>query len=250
MNKTMLMNYFKIYLVITFSILFCGTGLAQKTGFYWNNLSESSNRFQGKLKGEVYTITAIGNELFFLQKEWVNTSLTMIDGDVFENVRLRYMAYGDEIIAYNDNVSTMFKIEKETVKQFTYIDKNTNKEIKFVNFCSEEEEGSKCHFYEDLYSGNSSLFAFHYIEEVKVSPYNDKWGIMRDSEFKLNASYYLYNERMGLMKIQKNRRSLIKIFPENKVAIRKITRKNKVSMTDQKSLIQAFKLLDDEGLLN
>lgn len=249
MNISIPMNYIKIYLVIIFLILFCGIGMAQKTGFYWYNLNERSNRLQGKLKGEVYTITAMANELFFLQKEWVNASLTMIDGDVFENVRLRYMAYGDEIIAYNDNVSTLFKIEKETVKQFTYVDKNINKVIKFVNFCS-GEEGSKCHFYEDLYSGNSRLFAFHYIEEVKVSPYNDRWGIMRDSEYRLNAWYYLYNERMGLMKIQKNRRSFIKLFPENKAEIRKIIRKNKISMTDQRSLIQAFKLLDEEDLLN
>jgi hypothetical protein len=247
--QTVTMNKLKIYLLIPFSVLICVTAMAQKTGFYWYDLNESSNRLQGKLEGEVYTITALANDMFFFQKDWQKASLTMIDGDVFENIKLRYLAYGDEIIAFNENVRTLFKIEKETVKQFILKPENTNVETKFVKLCL-GEKANDCRYYEELYSGNTNLYSFHFIEEVKVTPYNDKYGIMRDSEFRLNEWFYLFNDKIGLTKIQKNRRSFLKKFPGNRLDIKKITRKNKISIIDKNSLIQAVKLFDDEGLLD
>lgn len=243
------MNDIKIYLFTAFVILFNLGVNAQKTGFYWNDLNAGSNRLQGKLRGEIYRISAVSNDLFFLQKEWKDASITLMDGDVFENVRLRYLAYGDEIIAYNDNVRTLFKIDKETVKEFSYKNEGTNEEIKFIKFCS-PGVAKGCKYYQELYSGNSKLLAFHYVEEIKVNPYTDKSGILRDSEFKLNTSYFLSNDTHNLLKIQRKRRSFVKNFPEHKKEIKRILRKNKVYITNHNSLIQAFTLFDDVGIFN
>lgn len=243
------MKYIKIYLFIIFSALFCAAGMAQKTGFYWYDLNETSNRLQGKLKGEIYSISALANDKFFYQQDWKVSTITLTDGDVFENVKLRYLAYGDQIIAYNDNVRTLFKIEKETVKQFTYKNEANNKEVKFVNVCSDQFY-TGCRFFQEMYSGNSKLMGFHFVEEVKVSPYTDKQGIMRDSEYRMNTSYYLFNDKLGFVKIQKNRRSFIKNFPDKKREIKKLLRKNKQIIIDENSLIQAFILLDEAGLFN
>lgn len=237
----------KILVLITFAVLYYSAALAQKTGFYWYNLNENSNRLQGKLKGEIYTISAIGSENIFYQQDWKEATITLTDGDVFENVKLRYLAYGDEIIAYNENVRKLFKVEKETVKQFTYIDEDTNKEIKFVNVCSEELFNG-CRFFEELYSGNSKLMAFHFVEEIKVNPYTDRRGFMRDSEYRMNISYFLFNDTRGFVKVKSSRRSLVKNFPDKKREIKKLMRKNKQIIIDQNSMIQAIALIDEAGL--
>jgi hypothetical protein len=187
--------------------------------------------------------------MFFYQQDWKVSTVTLTDGDVFENVKLRYLAYGDQIVAYNDNMRTLFKIEKETVKQFTYKNEETNTEMKFVNVCSEENFNG-CRFFQELYSGNSKLMAFHFVEDIKVSPYTDKHGIMRDSEYRMNTSYFLFNDELGLIRIQKSRRSFIKNFQEKKREIKRLLRKNKQIIIDENSMIQAFTLLDEAGVLN
>ena len=46
---------FLLLVVVSFSV----TG--QNTGFYWNNLKESSNRLQGKIMGEIYYLNPLNH---------------------------------------------------------------------------------------------------------------------------------------------------------------------------------------------
>lgn len=239
----------KAMLLILFFASLALFGNAQKSGFYWRNLNENSNRLQGKLRGEVYDLGMEANDFYFLQPDWVTATLTMADGDVFEEVRLRYLAYGDEIVAYNTNISTMFTIEKEMVQKFTYPLGNGGQQAKFIKLCANGVWGG-CHFYQELYAGQNTLLAFHHVDEVKTGIYNDKHGIRRDTEFRLYVDYFLYDKETGLQKMQQKRRWFIKTFPENKREIKRILRKNQISIIDQHSLTQAFKLLDEAGVLN
>ena len=241
------MKNIKIYVLIILAFLICGTTMAQKTGFYWYDLNENSNRLQGKLKGEVYYTNYVANEFHFYHDTWVDATLTLIDGDVLENVKLRYLAYGDEIIGFNQNVGTLFKIEKETVKQFEYKDTKNATQVKFINLCSDSLFNG-CRFFEELYSGNSELLAFHYVEQVKVHPYKDQFGLLRDSEFRLNISYFMHDESQGLVRLHRSKRSLVRNFPLNKKEIRKLLRQNKLAVLDQNTFVQAFGLIDQAGL--
>ncbi len=242
----------KIYLFILLLAFFSFQAKSQGIRFYWNNLNESSNRLQGKLMGENYYISSLANSNYFLQKDWVDATIELVDGDIFDNVKVRYLAFGDELIAYNDKIRSLYIVDKNIVKQFTIQAISNNGDIKdqkFIKLFYDRIAGGDRYF-EELYSGTRSLLAFHHIEEVKVSPFTDKMGVMRDSEFRLNVTYYIYSTNNIFLKLQKKKRSFMKILPGHKKEIRKIFHQNKIILLDENSMVQAFTLLDKADLFN
>jgi len=239
------------YMIFLFILLLQGVASAQYSGLYGENLNQNSNRLQGKLTGEVYYLSLTSNASYFLQKDWVEGTITLKDGDVFEGMRLRYMAYGDELVVYNDNIKALFIVDKNTVKQFTFktpLSSGNFAERKFINLDSTGVFLDKTYF-EELYSGTVQLLVFHQIEERKISPYIDSSGKLNDTDFRLKTIYYQYSKVNGLTRFQLKNRSLFTLFPENKKEIRKLLRKNKIDITDESSAVQAFDLLDANGFL-
>lgn len=235
----------KILLALLF-VFYTSQVLAQYSGLYWNNLNESSNRLQGKITGETYFISPLENRSFFLQNDWVDSRIILEDGDVYDNLKVRYLVYSDELIAYNDKLRTLFKVDKNKINRFFIIDTSGEKEFVKLDF-NGIQPGYR--FFEVLFSGTSSLLAFHRIDEISVNPYLDKFGIMRDSEYKLNINYYLYSQEKGFEKLTAKKRSFRRLFPEHKKEIRKIFRRNKISLSGKESMVQAVELLNQAGLL-
>jgi hypothetical protein len=240
------MRLHKRYIGIIFFAFITLTGLAQNTGFYWTQLNDSSNRLQGKLMGKVYYITALANSHFLYPDEWRNGSVTLKDGDKYENMKLRYHIFEDELIAYNNNTNALYFVEKELVQSFTFEEDGATRN--FLKL-SKTKGNKKQQYYEELYSGTLSLVAFRYMYEHKVSPYLDKLGVMRDTEYRLQMEFYLYSENRPPQKILPNRRAFLNTFPEHKKEIKKLLRINGLYIKEQQSMIQAFRILDEAGLL-
>ena len=123
------------------------------------------------------------------------------------------------------------------------------KERKFVNLDSLDLPGSKSYF-EELYAGTAQLLAFHDIEVIKVSPYTDNLGILRDSEYRLNVTYYILSRQKGLVRLARKKSSMYNLYPDNKKEMRRLFRTNKITFREESSLIQAFRILDETGILN
>ena len=245
-----MMNIHK-YMIFLFILLLQGAASAQYSGLYSENLNLNSNRLHGKLTGEVFYLSLISNASHFLQPDWVEGTITLKDGDVFEGVRMRYMAYGDELVVYNGNIKTLFVVDKNTVKQFTYktpLSSGNFAERKFVNLDSLGVFLDRAYF-EELYAGTVKLLVFYQIEERKISPYIDSSGKLSDTEFRLKTIYYLLSNVNELTRFQLKNRSLFTLIPENKKEIRKLFRKNKINIIDESSAVQAFDLLDANGFL-
>ena len=243
----------RTYLFFLFAILLSVHVNGQDTGFYWVRLNETSNRLQGKMRGEYYYNSLIGNNYFFLHKEWYDANITLVDGDVFENVKVRYLAYGDELISYNENIRSYFyKIDKDIVKEFLLkevLEGGKVVEHKFVKlFYDGLLKGDR--YFEELYSGTRSLLVFHQIRGIKVRPFKDEAGIMRDTEYRMHKIYYIYSAYKGFSKIRNTRHSFLRNLPEYKKSIRKIFRQNRITLVDESSMIKAFMLLDEASLLN
>ena len=210
------------YLVILFVVSFQMVARAQNPSLYINNLNQKSNRLQGKLQGEIYSLNVIGNTNYFLHKDWIEGTITLKDGDLFEGIRMRYLAYDDELVAYNDNNHSLFIVDKSTVKQFTLKESAGSSgfiERKFITLDSFDPLQNKTYF-EELFSGSVKLLAFHLIEESKVRPYKDAYGNLSDTEYNSETLYYLFSDNKGLRKIRLRHRSLIKLYPEYKKEIR------------------------------
>ncbi len=210
----------------------------------WNALSEQSNRLRGKLSGKVYYMPPEGNSQHFYQQGWHEGSILMEDGDLFENVRLRYLAYGDELVAYNYNVKQLFIVDKEKIAAFTVnTPQGTQEFVKlyFNGFISGDR------FFEKLYDSKRKLLAFRSIEMRKTSMYNDKQGVRRNSVLVLRTSYYMYSEESGFKKIQPRRKSLLGLFPERKKEVRRLFRRNNFTVFNESEMVRAFKSLEEAG---
>ena len=95
-------------------------GLSQNSGLSWNTLNENSNRLKGKIRGETFYVTSTSNQFFFLQRDWADGKIELTDGDIYDNVKMRYYAFGDELVAYNDRIRSLFIVDKDIVKRFSY----------------------------------------------------------------------------------------------------------------------------------
>lgn len=237
----------QIRYLLTILAIFCGlSGMGQSDDFNWQNISVNSNRLAGKLTGSVFLLSSQSNSNFFLQKDWVKGAVETEDGDVFSNVRMRYFSREDELVLYNDNIKTLFVVDKEKVKSFSY--GTSGGDVRFVKLFYKNLSG-KFRYFRQVYKGKSNLLAFHSVDEFKVSLYTDKQGILRDSEFRPETSYFLYSDKMGFLPIQENRKSFLKIFSEQKKEIRKLFRTNGLRTFDEQGLIQAVIILEKAGVI-
>lgn len=233
--------------MVFISIVLAGfSAVAQNTGLHWDNLNTGSNRLQGKIMGETYYVTSEANNYYFLHYDWLPGTLKMVDGDEYDDLFLRLDAYNDELVAYNNRIRALFVLEKELVKEFDITE--GEKTMTFIKHF--DDERGKSRYFEELYSGSVELLVFHHVDEVKVSPYKDRLGVLRDTEFHLNKDYFIYSPENGFRKIKLNRRSFYKAFPENKREIKKNFRKNKVVTVEEYFVVQVVRWLDEAGLLN
>ena len=237
-----------LYIILTYILLSSGfCGMVQNTNYYWGEICQNSNRLEGKLRGTRYNLTPFGNSNFFMQKDWTNGTIYTEDGDVFNNIKLRYQAKEDQLVAVNDNLINFFVVDKETVKGFTL--HQGNEEQVFIKLYFEGMAKGYRYFHK-LYSGPASLLAFRFIEEIKVTPFKDEWGIMRDTQFNLSVFYFYYSEESGFTRLIRRKRAFLKLYPEQKSEIRRLFRSNKLTYFDEDGLVKAFKLLDGAGILN
>lgn len=236
----------KEHIIFLLALVWVFPVFGQNANHYWNNVERNATGLEGKLTGVRYYITSIGNSNFFLQKDWTDGSILLEDNNRFEDLKMRYMAYGDELVVYNEKLRSLFIIDKETVKGFQF--NSSLGEQNFVKlYFTGPSRGEK--YFQLIYKGTHSLLVLHHIEEVKTSPYNDRQGILRDTEFSLDAKYYMYSEDVGFIRLQNKRRSFLRTFPENKKEIKKLFRSNGLNFFDENGMVQAFKLLDQAEIL-
>lgn len=223
----------------------------QTSGFYNANLKQSSNNLNGKITGEIYYLNAKANTYFFLHKEWVKGSVVFKTGEVFENIDLRYQAFNDELIAYNENNRVLVKIDKEKVKEFTLNFSESDENITNPTFVNIDSVSIfvNTNYFECLYRGTVMLLVSSRVIEKKVTPYNDSNGEFRDSEFILRKASFIFSKQNGLNRIKFSNHSIANVYPDQKREIKKILRQNKIQISDTKSAANALEILDKAGLL-
>lgn len=233
------------YTGVVLGTLFSFIVSAQDLGIATYNLISDSYNLQGKLLGEVYMLGSEANLYFLYPDDWVPGSVTLVNGNVHENLELRYQAFEDELISYNENGRFLYLVEKELVKSFTFEDGNRTR--KFIRLTINNNQQTNMYL-EELYKGDVSLMVNWYIYEQSVSPYVDRNGVTRAVDYQLNKDYYLYTEQDGLNKIRLNKRALFSQIPERKKEIRKLLRRNKLIVNSELSMVKALNMLKENNL--
>jgi hypothetical protein len=238
----------KIQLVILiFALAF--TSQAQISTLDWDALDENSNRLEGKLTGLAYRIPPLANSTHFLQESWVEGSILLEDGDLFDDVRIRYLSFHDELVAYNSNLKQLFIVDKEKVTSFAF--DYAQGQQKFVKLYFDAFVDAGYRYFDLKYKGRRWLVAFHYVYEEKTSVYRDAYGKLRDSRLKPKKTYFMYfPEEEQFRKVQDKRRWFVRLFPENKREVRRMFRRNNLRRFDEKEMVRAFQLLDEAGFFD
>ncbi|MDX8338820.1 hypothetical protein SLH46_06485 [Draconibacterium sp. IB214405] len=234
------------YTGVVFGMLFCLTMQAQDLGIDTYQLNSAANNLQGKMLGEVHVLSSDATYYFLYPDDWVTGSVTLMNGNVYENLQLRYHAFEDELIAYNENGRFLFLVEKELVESFSFEDADRTR--KFIRLVKNNNQQTNMYL-EELYKADISLLVNWYIYEQTVSPYVDRNGITRAINYVMHKDYYLYTEKNGLEKIRLKKRSLFLRFPEHKTEIRKIIRKNHMYINNEASMVKVLGLMQENGLL-
>lgn len=238
-------------LLFIFYSAFCS---AQDSGLHWAKIDTSLNNLFGKLRGEDQLITIESSIYHFIYDDFYPGTVTLTDHAVIDDVKLRYSAYNDELISFNPNVLAQFcKLDKNTVKEFTIEESSGNgekRQHKFVKLYYQSPIVNTERYFEELYSGNTVLLAFHRIIKEHVHSYRDKLGLELDVKYRLRTKYYLYYGEDKFVEIKSRKRLFLKRFEDNKPEVRRLLRQNNINLRKEGSLKEAVKLLDKAGLLN
>lgn len=227
---------------------------AQDSGLNWAAMDTSSNYMFGKLRGEEYLITTEASIYHFLYEDFYTGTVTLADDVVVENIKIRYLAYRDNLISYNFKTFAQFcKLDKNTIKEFTIEETKSSGEIKHHKFIKLHYQYSiinKNRYFEELYSGNIMLLAFHRVIKDHVHNYIDKFGLELDDRYRLKTNYYIYSGENKFVKIESKKRLFLKTFNNNKQEVKRLLRQNKINFRKDGSMTEAIKLIDKAGLLN
>lgn len=236
-----------LLVILFFHLLEIPPAVAQQPSLQWDILGESSNRLEGKLTGTVFQYSVKNNIRHFLHEKWMPGDVVLEDGDNYKNLRIRYNAFNDQLVAYNENLHQMYIPDKSKISSFTV--REPGNEQQFVKLYQNSVLGGNWRFFERRYEGSRWFLIFHQIVEEKTNVYRNEYGKLKDTELKNRTVRFMYNPDDGKFSyLYNSRRAFVKMFPDNKKEVRRIFRRNRLYNFNDIGMAHAFRLLDEAGL--
>jgi len=184
--------------------------------------------------------TPFFNDSFFPGK------IELTDGTITGALQLKYSSYRDELIYYNSEISTQIVIDKMSLRGFSLTDeKGEEHHFKLQNFSHSLPE---YRFFELLSDGDIS-FGVHRKVLLLTCPIYGEAGKEKNLSYQEAYNYYLYNKEKGYELIRISKGSLLSKYDRsNQKLVRKILRRNKVTIRDEKSFVKAWSLMKKNGV--
>jgi len=183
----------------------------------------------------------------YLNDKFVKGEIEFLDGTKVSGIGLRYSSYRDELIYYNTVISAQIIIDKISLKGFSFTDGDRVRRIFRQQYYDGFLNGNR--FFEVLSDGDVSVLAYRKVVLLNCALYTDESGKQKNMSYEPAYNYYLYNAKNGYESIRIGKNSLLTKFdkPVQKM-VKKILRKNKVTITDEKSFVRAWNLIKENGI--
>ena len=225
----------RILIITLFGLLAVITVKAQETS--------TQNLNTEKIKGTRFIPYPGYSGTPYLTDKFVIGEIEFLDGTKVGNLGLRYSTYRDEIIYYNAVISAQIIIDKISLNGFSFTDDKGIKRVfrrQFYNGLTREER-----YFEVLSDGKISLLVFRKVDLETCDTSYNKCGLA----FQPSFYYYFYSADKGYSPIKPNRGSLLSKFDKpNQKLVKKLLRKNKVQILDEKSFVAAWNLVMEHGI--
>ena len=233
-----------VYCFIVF-ILSGKEGFGQIEDFGWSDFVTAGNSTKGKMIGTKYIYSLHSSTNYFFHKDWYKGTLMASDGEVYSEIALRYDAFNDELVVYNNSVKGLFVVDKFSVDAFTV--KTPHNGMQYFRRMSLAELDNKEHYFEIIYSGNVSLVSFHRITEHKISLYTNQFGQPDNREYILSAQNFLLFQDQTARRLSAGKRSVLSLFPERKRELRRLLKLNQIEDFSIGGIPKVVELLEKEG---
>lgn len=171
----------------------------------------------------------------YINKEFILGKIYNEKEVVFDNLRLRYNAFSDEIEIQNSDINdkitygALFKNTNEFIKIF-------NKVYVFVLFGNSNVKGN---YFEIL--SEQKLFDLYKKTTVKFyHPVNAKTSYEKNkpAEFKHFHTYYLVDKKGSFTELPSNKNKLLKLLSKENKKIKDFAKKYKLNLDEDKDLIR------------
>lgn len=182
----------------------------------------------------------------FLINKWLKGKIEFNSGEVSDSLNLKYSSFKDELIYFNEAISAQIAIEKTSLKGFDFIDEKGATHIFRMQYFDGYLNGFR--YFEVLSEGKYNLLCYRKVDLNTVPAFKDERGILVNMEFIPEYRYYLYSPEMGYTSVKLNQMGLISKFDKTvQKPIKKLLRKNRISIIDEASLLQAWKVIEKGG---
>lgn len=229
----------RFYIIILFSLLAASSLTAQvAVPKDWNTEKIRGTRL-------VPYFSYSGNP--YLNDKFETGEIELADGVKIGKLHLQYSTYRDEVIYFNPSIAAQIIIDKISLKGFSVMDNKGLRRIFRQLYYDGFLPGNR--FFEVLSEGEESLLVYRKVDLQNCPPYTDKGGTIMNMEYQQAFEYYLYNGKKEYEPIRIGRNSLLSKFDKsNMKLIKKLLRKNKVSITDEAGLVRAWNLIVKSGI--
>lgn len=183
----------------------------------------------------------------FMNNTWDPGRIVFSDGEIIDSLYLRYSSYKDVVVYYNHENSSQIVIDKDILKSFSFTDnQGTLHQFTKIPF-DDYLHGDR--FFEILSEGETDLLVYRKVVAVSTTPYKDsEKGPLKNMEYAQAYQYYFYSPDNGYSLVRLTRAGLQAKFDKpTQKQIKKILRKNRIKIVDEKSLIRAWKAIENQG---
>ena len=183
----------------------------------------------------------------YLTEKFLSGEIEFIDGEKIQDVGLRYSCYRDELVYFNKAISTQIVMDKLSLKGFSFIDGNGIPRV----FRKQYYDGfmSGYRFFEVLSEGELSLLVYRKVGLLLCDVYLDDAGKQKNMSYQKDYSHFFYAPDKGYTFVRINKSSLLSKFAKpDQILVKKILRKNKVTVADEGSFIKAWNLIKENGI--
>ena len=183
----------------------------------------------------------------FLTERFCLGEIEFIDGNKVENLQLHYSTYRDELVYFNQVISTQIAIDKISLKGFAFTDEIGRKRIFRKQYFNGFSPGDR--YFEVLSDGDVSLLAYRKVILELGNAYTNAEGRQLNMTYQPAFSYYFYSRDKGYDLVRLNKNSLLSKFdkPTQKL-VRKLLRKNSASFDTEADFVRSWNLIKENRI--
>jgi hypothetical protein len=199
-----------------------------------------------KIKGVRFMPYLYYRGLPFLSNEWQSGKIEFTTGEIADSLNLVYSSFKDELIYYNKTLSAQIMIDKASLNGFWLTEKNGTTHQFRKQYYNGFSEGDR--FFEVLSSGETDLLVYRKVELNTSILYKDEKGALKNMAYDPSYQYYFYSPKKGYTFVRLNKNSLLSKFnKQNQKPIKKLLRKNSISVNGEENFVRAWKIIEKEG---